>query len=352
MVWKPGDLLQGGKYKVESILGRGSFGITYLVKDGKGDRAVIKTLDDPHLSAQAFKRLQSRFVMEAFKLAKCQHPHIVRLLADPFQEPAPSQNLDLWCIAMEYIAGTTLENRDNQILSESEALNYIKQIGEALIVVHQNQLVHNDVRPGNIMIRAGSAKAVLIDFGLAREGDRALSVNSVATATEPNYAPIELYSDKIPLQPYTDVYSLAATLYNLLTGKLPETSQNRKLNNQPLIPPQQHNPQISKKVNRAILQGMELDPENRPQSVQEWLDALGIAPDTKLPNPSVDLQTELAHKGLQLNKIQVIIALLGLIITILAAWQPLRDILKKVIKPVSTSTPTPTLNQSTPTTTK
>jgi eukaryotic-like serine/threonine-protein kinase len=348
MVWKPGDLLQGGKYKVESVLGRGSFGITYLVKNGKGDRAVIKTLDDPHLSTQAFKRLQSRFVTEAFKLAKCQHPHIVRLLADPFQEPAPSQNLDLWCIAMEYIAGTTLDNRDNQILSESEALNYIKQIGEALIVVHQNQLVHNDVRPGNIMIRAGSAKAVLIDFGLAREGDRTLSVNSVATATEPNYAPIELYSDKIPLQPYTDVYSLAATLYNLLTGKLPETAQNRKLNNQPLIPPQQHNPQISKKVNRAILQGMELDPENRPQSVQEWLDALGIAIDSNPPNPSVDLQTELAHKGLRLNQIQVIIALLGLIITILAAWQPLRDILEKVINPVST----PTLNKPTPTTTK
>ena len=341
MVWKPGDLLQGGKYKVESVLGRGSFGITYLVKDGKGDRAVIKTLDDPHLSTQAFKRLQSRFVTEAFKLAKCQHPHIVRLLADPFQEPAASQNLDLWCIAMEYIAGTTLENRDNQILSESEALNYIKQIGAALIVVHQNQLVHNDVRPGNIMIRAGSAKAVLIDFGLAREGDRTLSVNSVATATEPNYAPIELYSDKIPLQPYTDVYSLAATLYNLLTGKLPETAQNRKLNNQPLIPPQQHNPQISKKVNRAILQGMELDPENRPQSVQEWLDALGIATDANPPNPSVDLQTDLAHKGLRLNQIQVIIALIGLIIAILATLLPLVQSNNNKNTPIPVITPKP-----------
>jgi len=339
MAWKVGDSLQGDKYQVEKILGQGSFGITYLVKDRQGDRAVIKTLEDAHISAPNFQQRQQRFVQEAFKLAKCQHPHIVRLLEPPFQEPAPSQNLDLWCIAMEYIDGTTLADRANQILSESVALNYIKQIGSALIVVHQNQLVHNDVRPGNIMIRAGSAEAVLIDFGLAREGDRALRIGSLTVATEPNYAAIEMYSDQIPLRAYTDVYSLAVTLYNLLTGKLPETAQNRQANPQLLTPPKEHNGQISDQVNDAILWGIKLDPKERPQSIKEWLDALEKAPNpdpSNLPvSPPIDPHIQLAHKGLQLNWMAIIIAFLGLAIAI---WAGLPAWLDRINKP----TPTPT----------
>jgi len=350
MAWKVGDSLQGDKYQVEKILGQGSFGITYLVKDRQGDRAVIKTLADSHLSAKNLHQRQERFVKEAFQLYRCKHPHIVRLLEAPFQaetlwqDPAkpssePPTKVNLWCIAMEYIDGTTLADRANQILSESVALNYIKQIGSALIVVHQNQLVHNDVRPGNIMIRAGSAEAVLIDFGLAREGDRALGVGSLTVATEPNYAAIEMYSDQIPLRAYTDVYSLAATLYNLLTGKLPETAQNRKANNQLLTPPKKHNKQISRKVNRAILWGMELDCENRPQSIKEWLDALGISPDSTPTNSpvsgSTDPHIQLAHKGVRLNWMAIIIGLLGLAIAI---WAGLPAWLDRMNKP----TPTPT----------
>lgn len=328
MAWKVGDSLQGDKYQVEKILGQGSFGITYLVKDRQGDRAVIKTLEDAHISALNFQQRQQRFVQEAFKLAKCQHPHIVRLLEPPFQEPAPSQNLDLWCIAMEYIDGTTLADRANQILSESVALNYIKQIGSALIVVHQNQLVHNDVRPGNIMIRAGSAEAVLIDFGLAREGDRALGIGSLTVATEPNYAPIEMYSNTIPLQAYTDVYSLAATLYNLLTGKLPETAQNRQANNQPLIPPKEHNGQISDQVNDAILWGMKLDPKERPESVNQWLKALGYR-GINLP--------KLALTDPQIKLVELIIALLALSIGIWAGLPAWLDLMKSTPTPTSTN---------------
>jgi len=349
MAWKVGDFLQGDKYQVEKILGQGSFGITYLVKDRQGDRAVIKTLEDSHISATNLQQRQERFVKEAFKLSKCQHPHIVRLLEAPFQaetlwqdplKPSePPQLVNLWCIAMEYIDGTTLADRANQILSESVALNYIKQIGSALIVVHQNQLVHNDVRPGNIMIRAGSAEAVLIDFGLAREGDRALRIGSLTVATEPNYAAIEMYSDQIPLRAYTDVYSLAVTLYNLLTGKLPETAQNRQANPQLLTPPKEHNGQISDQVNDAILWGMKLDPKERPQSIKEWLDALEKAPNPDPPNlpvsPPIDPHIQLVHKGLQLNWMAIIIAFLGLAIAI---WAGLPGWLDRMNKP----TPTPT----------
>jgi hypothetical protein len=87
------------------------------------------------------------------------------------------------------------------------------------------------------------------------------------------YAPIELLEKRAQLGAYTDVYSLAATLYVMLTGELPFPSQFRK-QNIPLTPPKQINSEISDRVNAAIVKGMELSPQNRPQSVQEWLDLL------------------------------------------------------------------------------
>jgi serine/threonine protein kinase len=87
------------------------------------------------------------------------------------------------------------------------------------------------------------------------------------------YAPIELLEKRAEIGAYTDVYSLAATLYVMLTGELPFPSQFRK-QNIPLTPPKQHKSQISDRVNAAIMKGMELEPQNRPQSVQEWLDLL------------------------------------------------------------------------------
>lgn len=219
-------------------------------------------------------------MLEAFKLAKCQHKHIVRVLGEPFKEQEPSQQKAVWCIAMEYVAGVDLAHRQNSIMSEPEALRYIQQIGEALSVVHQQNLIHLDVKPANIMIRAGTDAAVLIDFGLARDVDRKLSAVFLETEAEPNFAPPELYSHSAALGSYTDIYSLAATLYNLLTGQLPTSARDRQ-HGVPLIPPKELNRQISHSVNSAILKGMELEPSGpsgRPQSVQAWLNQLKSPP--------------------------------------------------------------------------
>lgn len=328
MAWAAGHSLQNGKYTIEKVLGEGRFGITYLAKDAKGERVVIKTLGDALLNDSDFNRFQQNFVKEAFKLAKYQHPHIVRMLEEPFLEQEPSQNKELWCIAMEYVAGIDLAHRQSAILSIEEARCYIQQIGEALMVVHQHQMVHRDVKPANIMIRSGKSEAVLIDFGLARDFDRKLSVSVLDTEAEPNFAAPELYSRTAELRAYTDIYSLAATLYNLLTGKLPTSAKERQLNNTPLKPPKEINPQISDKVNRAILRGMKLDAKKRPESVEEWLDDLGwkreaIGDSNPQSKAEADIQTELAKQQVKLGVanlwIAVGIGILSILVTVLLA---------------------------------
>ncbi|MEG5042863.1 MULTISPECIES: GUN4 domain-containing protein [unclassified Microcoleus] len=113
----------------------------------------------------------------------------------------------------------------------------------------------------------------MIDFGLARQVTAPGKLRTNSNSGTECYAPIELLEKRAELGAYTDVYSLAATLYVMLTGELPFPSQFRK-QNIPLTPPKRHNSEISDRVNTAIMKGMELEPQNRPQSVQEWLDLL------------------------------------------------------------------------------
>ncbi|MDY6781545.1 MAG: serine/threonine-protein kinase [Cyanobacteriota bacterium] len=266
MVWTAGTSLYGDRYRIQYELGRGRFGTTYLASDRNSQPVVIKTLSDrAHPDRD---RLQQLFVQGAFKLAKCQHPHIVKAW-EPFQEGG------IWCIPMEYIDGFSLARRARAILPEEKALQYIRQIGEALIEVHRNGLLHRDIRPGNILLRGGEADAVLIDFDLAMDFDHELTVTRTAELMK-GFAALELYSRSAQRGPFTDIYSLGATLYALLTGETPVSADERKISGTPLVPPQEYNSNISDRVNRAILWAMKLEAEDRPQSVEEWLSELGL----------------------------------------------------------------------------
>ncbi len=120
----------------------------------------------------------------------------------------------------------------------------------------------------------GKSEAVLIDFGIACE----FTPNLTQTHTQflsDGFAPIEQYEQRAKRGAYTDVYALAATLYYLLTVEVPTISPLRAIGT-PLEPPKRINPSISDKVNQAILKGMEIKPEDRPQSMHEWLELLGM----------------------------------------------------------------------------
>jgi len=273
MAWASKQKLQEGKYSLESVLGVGGFGITYLARDAIGKRVVIKTLNDTALRDPRVEQFQEDFVNEAVRLAKCTHPHIVQVHRI-FQESG------LWCMVMEYIAGEDLSSRVKKhgILSEAEALQYIQQIGDALGCMHQKGFLHRDVKPENIMLRSGCAEAVLLDLGIAREFTPNLTQAHTAILSN-GYAPIEQYEHQARRGAYSDVYGLAATLYFVLTGEIPKDAQIRAYNllryhNDPLEPPQHFNPKISDRTNQAILAGMQVEASDRPQSIEDWLNLL------------------------------------------------------------------------------
>lgn len=271
--WSPGQQLHQGKYLIEAILGDGGFGVTYRAQNRKeGKLVAIKTLNANVQGKPNFQELQTKFLNEALSLAKCSHPHVVQVY-EVFSEMVG--NIELWCMVMELIDGTNLAEylENNGILSEAKALLIIQQVGNALSFVHQQNLIHRDVKPQNIMLRRRGLEAVLIDFGLARELTVPGKLRSSSVFGTECFAPIEQYKRRAERGPYTDVYSLAVTLYAMLTRELPCPSIYRKTIDG-LTPPKKFNSEISERVNAAIMKGMELEPQNRPQSVQEWLDLL------------------------------------------------------------------------------
>ncbi|WP_427159131.1 protein kinase domain-containing protein [Aliinostoc sp. HNIBRCY26] len=272
MVWNPGKQLFGRRYIIEKKLGEGGMGITYLAKNLQGELRVIKTLSNTILNNRDLKKhltkIKQDFKEEALRLALCRHSYIVEI-ETVFDEG------DLPCMAMEYIKGEDLNKLITKkgALPEAEALQYIQQIGEALKLVHEKGLLHRDLKPGNIMLRADKPEVVLIDFGLARQfiPDKVLHHTEAWT---PGYAPPEQYVNEAERGEYIDVYALAATLYSLLTGQFPMQAPARLLNDR-LKPPKYFKPTVSDRVNKAVMKGMKLKYKLRPKSVQEFLDLLG-----------------------------------------------------------------------------
>lgn len=289
MVWQSGQTLYGGRYLIEGYLGEASFGITYLASNKNSDRVIIKTLSDRVLThpeyAEFWDNYRRDFDQEATKLALCRHPHIVQIDNIFYEESLP-------CMALEDVTGENLWKyvKRQGVLSETEALRYIQQIGEALTLLHDKGLLHRDLNPHNIKVRSGVSEVVLIDFGIARDFIPDVPQDD-REAFSQGFSPIEQHDRQARRGEFTDVYALAATLYFLLTGKVP-TPACLRLAWDSLVPPQQRNPRISDTVNQAIFQGMALQPEHRPQSVQEWLNLLGTNSQPSQSIPAVAVTQE------------------------------------------------------------
>lgn len=232
--------LQGGRYRIVSMLGSGGFGITYLgTQTGLERNIVIKEffmsgyclrdeysnlITIPTVSNVEFvERFKDKFLKEARHIAQLKHPNIVNII-DVFEENGTAYYV------MDFIEGGSLVEKVQREgpLPENVAKRYILQIADALNYIHQRYMNHLDVKPGNIMLSRND-NAILIDFGLSKQYD---SQTGHQTSTTPvgishGYAPMEQYKEGgvSEFSPETDIYSLGGTLYYLLTGERPPVSQ-------------------------------------------------------------------------------------------------------------------------------
>ncbi|MDB9449785.1 serine/threonine-protein kinase [Dolichospermum circinale] len=269
---KPGKpLKQRPQYVVETEIGEGGFGITYKAKHQDLNFPVVIKTPNSRLCRDAnYPKYVEGFRKEGRTLAKISqnhHPNIVRII-DFFEED------NLPCLVMDFVKGENLYHliQDKGILSESTAIDYIKQIADALSLCHQNGIIHRDAHPGNMILRENSNTVILIDFGLAGNVN-SQSINQTGNRA---FAPWEQMLE-IEKLPSIDVYTLAASLFYLVTGDTPTPSLARKMSNRNLIAPKQLNSKISDKLNQAIIKGLELEPKSRPQSMKEWV---GLFPGT------------------------------------------------------------------------
>ncbi|RHJ91398.1 serine/threonine-protein kinase [Parabacteroides bouchesdurhonensis] len=298
-----GYLLQDGKYRLSHVVGQGGFGITYKgvwFTELKGALGTIKTEvpicvkeyffkdycyrdnDSQQVKVHSetgktlFNKFKEKLIKEAKILSEVHHPYIVNVL-EVFEENNTAY------IVMEYISGNSLKSMmdKNGVLPEHVVLKYVHQIGEALQFVHEKNILHLDIKPSNILIDKDD-NARLIDFGVSKRYDIEEQETSTTMLTlSKGFASIEQYDNEGTqvFSPCPDVYSLGATMYNLLTGRIPTESILRAT--RPLQNPSEVNPNITSKTESAIIKAMQIIPADRFQSIGEMLGALDMPPEEK-----------------------------------------------------------------------
>lgn len=237
MQLKHGAVLQGGKYKIDRVLGQGGFGITYLAEQPMLERKVcIKEFffkdycereeETSHVTLstksnkELVERFRKKFLKEARVISKLHHDHIVQI-HDIFEENETAYYV------MDYVEGESLGDMIKRVghLPEAQALSYIKDVASALAYIHEKSINHLDIKPGNIMLRHEDQRVLLIDFGVSKQYDETTFEGTTTTPVgiSHGYSPAEQYRKNgvQSFSPQSDVYSLAATLYKLLTGVTP-----------------------------------------------------------------------------------------------------------------------------------
>ncbi len=211
----PGTELEGGKYRTKRRLGKGAMGEVWLAHDPKLDRDVaIKFLHDPEA--------QDEFEVEAKRIANLEHDNIVRVYEYNKHEEKPY-------FVMRHMRGGSLFDRLRAAggvgLPIADIAEFLLRVSDALDFAHSKQIVHRDLKPANILLD-DSEKAYLSDFGIAKNIRTPMTSGRVTIAGTPEYmAPEQVSGGKVT--PQTDVYALGVSAFELLTGHLPFTTEDR-----------------------------------------------------------------------------------------------------------------------------
>ncbi len=281
-------------YKIIRVLGAGGFGITYLAEDTQLNMKVVikeyfpnefairnndSTIIPKTSSDRDFKKGKQRFKEEAQILAKFNHPSIVKILGY-------FETNNTAYFVMEYEEGMDLAQyikQKNKPFDQNEVISIIMPILEGLKEVHSYNYLHRDIKPGNILLRSNKAP-VLIDFGASRIAVNDEQSKSVTSMLTEGYAPFEQYSTELKQQgEFTDIYSIGAVMYKMITLQTPISSQVRifqflQHNSDPLVKLTDMN---LKNYNRFFLGAIDRALESKPNDRYKSVNKLQVALTTK-----------------------------------------------------------------------
>lgn len=311
---KAGTKLHDSNYTIIKVLGQGGFGITYLAHDELLDRDVaikeffLKDLcardEDTNnvtplgtINADLVRKLKNRFLKEARRIAGLKDLGIIKIFS-AFEENGTAYYV------MEYIDGESLSQKvkNNGALESDAALEYVKAVAKSLLYLHSKKIAHLDVKPANIMIRKGDDTPILIDFGISKQYDATGEATSTdVTGVSHGFAPLEQYAGKelTAFSPASDIYSLAATLFYLLTGNIPPRAPELATTRLDFPDSMPGN------FKTAISKAMAVKREDRQSSVDEFIDALENADESteiiEQPPKSTVAQSQIEEPQMPIN---------------------------------------------------
>jgi serine/threonine protein kinase len=261
-----------GDYELLDLIAEGGMGAVYRARQRSTGQTVALKLAPPQLDGNTV--LMKRFQQEYNAASSLNHPNVVRALDFGYHGSSPF-------LVMEYVEGESLGQRLEREgrLSEAEALRIMTQVAQGLQRAHKNGLVHRDVKPDNILLMP-DGQVKLADLGLVKELDADLNLTRTGRGLgTPHFMAPEQFRDAKNADARCDIYSMAATLYMMVTGELPFKSLGpvetwmKKLENK-LPPVRQLVPGLSERLSWAIERAMSADREQRPGSCRELIEDL------------------------------------------------------------------------------
>jgi len=279
---KPGTVIEN--FHIKKVLGGGGFSIVYLAEEiESGKEFVIKEYMPSRLAKResdetviprddstmmAFQKGRMMFFQEASTLATLQHENIVNVRSF-FRA-----NNTVY-MALYYEPGTELQDyivRRKGGLSEKLILTIFPPLINALKIIHEHGYLHLDIKPGNIHIRSGG-RPLLLDFGAVHQ--RQLSrQEQIGHVTSTGFSPIEQYKKNGYMGPWTDIYSIGATIYTCMNGKPPPPANQRHDSDTIKPAVSTFRKHYSKSLLEAVDWALEVDPECRPQTLDAFLEVL------------------------------------------------------------------------------
>jgi serine/threonine protein kinase len=254
----------GGHYTIDGLISVGGFGAVYRGIDSSERNRPCAIKETYDVTPEARRRA----LMEASVLFTVKSKHLPRVY-DAFEANGR------FYLVMQLIEGNTLQQilrLQGRPCSEQEVIHWLIPIMHILNELHSRNpaIIHRDIKPGNIILTPDQT-AVLVDFGLTKLYDPNSDTQTLVRAVSQGFSPVEQYAGKT--SPQSDIYAMAATIYFLLTLKLPPESVNRSYRDE-LAAPSLLNPKVSPKMDRVLLKAMSVDADLRYRSMDEFAQAL------------------------------------------------------------------------------